>query len=161
MRHYSQRQESPASRFRRLPLLRALALATRHVEARLDEQVRPLGLSTSDAWFLLVLLELGQARTTALARALAVTFSTMTEVGDRLERAGWVTRERDARDRRAVLLRLSPEGNRQARAVSRQLASVERAVSRTVAREQRDGFRQVLEAILRTVEEARSSDLRP
>lgn len=143
--------EPPAPNLARMPCLRALALASRRLEARLDQRLRPLGLTASDAWVLLLLLELAETRTTALARALALTFSTMTETADRLERAGWIERRRDPLDRRAVSLRLSPAGHRRALEVSRLLATVERLVSREVTSPEREGFRRVLEAALRTV----------
>ena len=41
----------------------------------------------------------------ALARLAGVHPATMTGVLDRLERGGWITRERDAQDRRAVVVR--------------------------------------------------------
>ncbi|MEV0715988.1 MarR family transcriptional regulator [Asanoa sp. NPDC050611] len=47
----------------------------------------------------------GPLSPTALARRAGLHPATMTGVLDRLERGGWVTRERDAADRRAVTVR--------------------------------------------------------
>jgi DNA-binding MarR family transcriptional regulator len=47
----------------------------------------------------------GPMSPTALARRAGVHPATMTGILDRLERAGWVARERDASDRRAVVVR--------------------------------------------------------
>jgi DNA-binding MarR family transcriptional regulator len=47
----------------------------------------------------------GPLSPTALARRAGVHPATMTGILDRLERAGWVARERDASDRRAVVVR--------------------------------------------------------
>ncbi|MEV6350051.1 MarR family transcriptional regulator [Actinoplanes sp. NPDC051851] len=55
----------------------------------------------------------GPLSPSALARLAGVHPATLTGVLDRLERAGWIARERDDRDRRAVLLRASPERTRE------------------------------------------------
>lgn len=47
-----------------------------------------------------------------LARHLGVTVGTMSLSADRLQRAGYIVRERDSRDRRRVGLRLTPGGVR-------------------------------------------------
>ncbi|UFS59631.1 MarR family transcriptional regulator [Subtercola endophyticus] len=48
----------------------------------------------------------------SLARLAGLHPATMTGVIDRLERGGWVVRERDAADRRAVVLRTQPDRSR-------------------------------------------------
>jgi DNA-binding MarR family transcriptional regulator len=55
----------------------------------------------------------GPLSPTALARRLGVHPATMTGVLDRLERAGWVARDRDATDRRAVSVRALRDRNRE------------------------------------------------
>lgn len=47
-----------------------------------------------------------------LATHAAITKASMTDVLDRLERRGWIGRERDARDRRVILVKLTPKGRR-------------------------------------------------
>ncbi|GMA24935.1 MarR family transcriptional regulator [Luteimicrobium album] len=47
----------------------------------------------------------------ALARLAGVRPATMTGILDRLERGGWIVRDRDAIDRRAVVLRVLPDRN--------------------------------------------------
>jgi DNA-binding MarR family transcriptional regulator len=49
----------------------------------------------------------------ALARLAGLHPATMTGVLDRLERAGWATRERDPDDRRAVVVRAAPDRGRE------------------------------------------------
>src|SRR6266566_1368481 len=49
----------------------------------------------------------------ALARRAGLHPATMTGILDRLERGGWVARERDAGDRRAIVIRILPERNRE------------------------------------------------
>jgi DNA-binding MarR family transcriptional regulator len=48
----------------------------------------------------------------ALARRIGVHLATMTGILDRLERGGWIVRERDESDRRAVLVRGVPDKQR-------------------------------------------------
>ncbi|GGF18001.1 MarR family winged helix-turn-helix transcriptional regulator [Subtercola lobariae] len=48
----------------------------------------------------------------ALAKLAGLHPATLTGVIDRLERGGWIVRERDENDRRAVVLRTQPERNR-------------------------------------------------
>src|SRR3954468_311608 len=49
----------------------------------------------------------------ALAKLAGLHPATMTGVLDRLERAGWATRDRDPDDRRAVVVRAAPERGRE------------------------------------------------
>jgi DNA-binding MarR family transcriptional regulator len=51
----------------------------------------------------------GPLSPTALARLAGLHAATVTGILDRLERAGWITRERDAGDRRAVVVRARRE----------------------------------------------------
>ncbi|MCU1582085.1 MAG: hypothetical protein QOD27_34 [Microbacteriaceae bacterium] len=49
----------------------------------------------------------------SLAKRAGLHPATMTGILDRLERGGWVVRERDANDRRAIVIRVLPERNRE------------------------------------------------
>lgn len=53
----------------------------------------------------------GPLSPSALSRLAGIRPATMTGILDRLERGGWIIRDRDAADRRAVLLRVLPERN--------------------------------------------------
>lgn len=61
---------------------------------------------------LFVLYEHGPIRPSALAESLHIDLSTVSRQLGTLESSGWVTRDRDADDRRAFLVRLSAEGTR-------------------------------------------------
>jgi DNA-binding MarR family transcriptional regulator len=52
-----------------------------------------------------VIVRHGPISPTALARRIGVHLATMTGILDRLERGGWIVRDRDASDRRAVVVR--------------------------------------------------------
>lgn len=55
----------------------------------------------------------GPISPSALARRVGVHLATMTGILDRLERGGWILRERDENDRRAVRVRANPEKQRE------------------------------------------------
>jgi DNA-binding MarR family transcriptional regulator len=67
---------------------------------------------------LAVLAELGRARSSRVARALALDASTVTRLADRLVTAGLVARGSDPRHRSVVTLELTPSGERLVSAVS-------------------------------------------
>jgi DNA-binding MarR family transcriptional regulator len=59
-----------------------------------------------------VITQHGPISPSALARRVGVHLATMTGILDRLERNGWITRDRVESDRRAVLIRGVPERQR-------------------------------------------------
>ncbi len=69
-----------------------------------------VGLGASDAQFVGLLGQHGPLTPGRLATLSGLTTGTVTGVIDRLERGGFVRRERDADDRRKVLVVLVPEG---------------------------------------------------
>ncbi|QDZ13622.1 MarR family winged helix-turn-helix transcriptional regulator [Humibacter ginsenosidimutans] len=79
-----------------------IALLSHHVSARVE--LRDIDLDCLD-----FLAQHGPASPSALARRVGVHPATMTGVVDRLEKGGWIQRERDADDRRAVVLSVRRE----------------------------------------------------
>jgi DNA-binding MarR family transcriptional regulator len=78
--------------------------------ARLNYRVGSgLGLKDVDLDCLDILSASGPMSPSALARDAGVHPATMTGILDRLERGGWIARERDPNDRRAVLVRVLPD----------------------------------------------------
>src|SRR5450755_4410845 len=65
-----------------------------------------VGINATDLNCLNILSFSGQLTAGQLARATGLTTASITGVADRLEEAGFVRRERDARDRRRVVIRL-------------------------------------------------------
>jgi DNA-binding MarR family transcriptional regulator len=82
-----------------------------HVEHRRDPKTRR-AISERQAQIVDHLDETEAMRLTDLARHMGVTPATMSIAVDRLARAGFVRRERDLKDRRAVRLRLTVAGAR-------------------------------------------------
>ncbi|MFI5846020.1 MarR family transcriptional regulator [Catenuloplanes sp. NPDC051500] len=72
-----------------------------------------LALKDGDLDCLDVIGRHGPLSPTALARRAGLHPATVTGVLDRLERAGWIARERDPADRRAVRVRALPERGRE------------------------------------------------
>ena len=82
-----------------------LALLSHRVGSRAE--IRDVDLDSLD-----VITRHGPISPTALARRVGVHLATMTGVLDRLEKGGWITRDRAASDRRAVLVRAVPDRQR-------------------------------------------------
>ena len=81
-----------------------LSLLNHHVGAHLD-------LKDVDLGCLDLIARHGPLSPSALARRAGLHPATMTGILDRLERGGWVARERDPSDRRAVVVRALRERN--------------------------------------------------
>src|SRR5688500_1687982 len=81
-----------------------LSLLNHHVGARLD--LKDVDLDCLD-----LIVRYGPLSPSALARRAGLHPATMTGILDRLERGGWVARERDPSDRRAVVVRALRERN--------------------------------------------------
>jgi DNA-binding MarR family transcriptional regulator len=81
-----------------------LSLLNHQVSAHLD--LKDVDLNCVD-----LINRHGPLSPTAIARLTGLHPATMTGILDRLERAGWVTRERDPADRRAVVVRALRDRN--------------------------------------------------
>jgi DNA-binding MarR family transcriptional regulator len=86
--------------------LRQLRIQLALLNYRVGSQV---DLKDVDLDLLDILDTYGQLSPSALARLAGVHPATMTGILDRLERGGWIVRERDPSDRRAVVVRASRE----------------------------------------------------
>jgi DNA-binding MarR family transcriptional regulator len=81
-----------------------LSLLNRHVRAHAE-------LNDTDLDCLELISRHGPLKPSALARRTGLHSATLTGILDRLERGGWVIRERDPSDRRAVLVRALRDRN--------------------------------------------------
>lgn len=88
---------------------RLLSTAARLMEHRWDAHLAGWDLNHA-SFAVLWQLEAGPLAQRELAQAHQVKDQTMSRVVERLERSGYVTRERSGQDRRRVLVRLTPAG---------------------------------------------------
>ncbi|OLB63860.1 MAG: MarR family transcriptional regulator [Actinobacteria bacterium 13_2_20CM_2_72_6] len=90
----------------------------------------------------------GVARTVSeLGAAVGTRPATLTGILDRLERRGLVSRGTRPGDRRAVVIALTPEGERVAKVVRKSLLALERRLLAGLPRDAIDGARAVLRAL--------------
>jgi DNA-binding MarR family transcriptional regulator len=120
-----------------------LSLLNRQVGSRLE--LRDADISCLD-----LIDRLGPLSPSALARLSGLHPATLTGILDRLERGGWIARERDAADRRAVLVRERRERNAELLGL---YAGMNSALEQICARYSSDELR-LLEDFLRHVTEA-------
>jgi DNA-binding MarR family transcriptional regulator len=92
-----------------------LARARNALAERMDRALEPLGLTSSQIGVVLT-LEAGRAHTPfELARTMSYDSGSMTRMLDRLEKKGFLVRERSAADRRVVKIALTDKGRSAAR----------------------------------------------
>ena len=83
----------------------------RRIMKRLAPLARQEGLSMSELALLWKAHQCGSRRVTAFSEDLNVPPSTLTGMMDRLVEAGWLARDRDPEDRRAVVMKTTPRLN--------------------------------------------------
>jgi DNA-binding MarR family transcriptional regulator len=91
--------------------------------ARLNEVLKPAGLTFPRYEALMVLQRSGRLPLSRLGERLQVHKATVTDVVDRLERRGLVARVPDPRDRRTIFAEITADGLRVAEAAGRALAA--------------------------------------
>src|SRR6516164_4172705 len=98
----------------RTALIESLSLAMRKVIVEtvllFDALAEQIGINTTDMQCLNILDYEGPVPAGRLAELTGLTTGAITAAIDRLERAGYVQRERGAADRRQVLVHVLPEG---------------------------------------------------
>jgi DNA-binding MarR family transcriptional regulator len=95
-----------------------------------EAELRSLGLRAKEFGALSILADEGPLSQHRLGEVMGVDRTTMVAVVDGLERAGFVERERDSRDRRAYALRATASGRR---ILGRARRATERAEARFLA----------------------------
>lgn len=115
-----------------------------------------LGLGRSDWRALRLLVENGPQPPRALGAALGLTSGSVTSLLDRLETGGFVRRERDPADRRALIVAALPPARRAVAAAYAPLASVTGRVADRLGRERSDAAAKQLLDLARLVDWART-----
>lgn len=96
----------------------------------------------------------GPLSPTALARRAALHPATMTGILDRLERGGWVVRERDPADRRAVVVRAGRERYAE---LLRQYTGMNRSMSKLLAGYSDGELEVIADFLRRTIDAGRNA----
>jgi DNA-binding MarR family transcriptional regulator len=96
----------------------------------------------------------GPISPSALARRTGLHAATMTGILDRLERGGWIVRERDPSDRRAVVVRVQRERYAE---LMRQYSGMSRAMNELLAGYSDQELELVADFMQRTVEAGRNA----
>ncbi len=119
----------------------------RRYQFRDANQICCYGVSISQSHILDLLADEGDLTMQQLARRMFKSISTMTRVVAQLVRRGYVKRRQDAEDRRIVHVSATPQGKAIVAAIRRDLIETQKAILRTVPRDQWPGAFQVLEAL--------------
>lgn len=99
----------------------------------------------------------GSMPTTALAQRMGTSGPTMTGIIDRLEKQGMVTRERDAEDRRLVLVKLTDAGRAAFGLLDEHFTERLSAILSVLAPEDRETFVRLLSNIFAAFDESNRS----
>lgn len=124
-----------------------LGMLNRHVGAR-------LGLREVDLDCLDLVSRHGPLSPGALARQAGLHPATMTGILDRLERGGWLVRERGAADRRSVVLRVPPDRGRE---IAGLFTAANAAMDELFAGRPEDELRVIADFLQRAVEAVRTA----
>ncbi|MFK4764085.1 MarR family winged helix-turn-helix transcriptional regulator [Desulfobaculum sp. SPO524] len=88
-----------------------IAAVAREWRMRLDERMKPFGISGARWVTLVCLSELGAVSQKQLAEAMGIEGPTLVRLLDRLEKDGWVSRHVSEQDRRVKIVVLEPKAH--------------------------------------------------
>lgn len=117
--------------------------ATHRIGRHLDSALAAVGVDQAEAHVLSALAG-GPMTVAALVEAVGVKRSTLTNILDRLERRGLVSREINPHDRRSFVVRPTRGGVRAAKKVVAAFAAVDSKLAQTTTVEERRAFDVVL-----------------
>ncbi len=127
-----------------MPLARLLGIVLQHYYATLNESLYPLGLSAGQIPVILSLATCQNVTQEALARHFHVDKGAVARAARRLEESGFIRREIDPADRRAVRLFLTEQGELVVPELRRLGAAWEAAVMDGLDADERAAFRSTL-----------------
>jgi DNA-binding MarR family transcriptional regulator len=117
--------------------------ATHHIGRHLEAALAVVGVDQAEAHVLAALAN-GPMTVAALVEAVGVKRSTLTNILDRLERRGLVSREINPNDRRSFVVRPTRGGERAAKRVVAAFEAVDANLRKTTTSEERRAFEAVL-----------------
>ncbi len=130
-----------------LDFLSPLHKASRQISVYLETHTREIGVSPIEGHFLSYLRSYSPAPIGELVRVFGLKQSTFTSLLDRLERDGLVRRERNADDRRSILVHITDRGRELTARINRVLEKLERDIRKRLRRQEVQGFRAFTAAV--------------
>ncbi len=123
-------------------LLAQISQSYRHVSDTLMEQI---GMHRAPATVLCRLFLQNGLTQSELAEQLAVQGASITQLLQRMEEAGWVTRQRDPEDNRLVRVYLTEQGRAKERSISEQFMKLQETIFAGIGPRERAFLRQLLQ----------------
>ena len=115
---------------------------------------RQFGLTAPQLTVIKLLEQLGDLSLSSLSSRIKAQNSTVTGIIDRMEREGWVVRERSQEDRRIVLIRLTDQGRELAESIEVEPMAIFRDALGSLSREELDQLFRILERLQQSVRDA-------
>jgi DNA-binding MarR family transcriptional regulator len=127
-------------------LIYMLAMAHMAVRAHIGSEFLKEGIKVTlpQATVLFLLQEKDGPMLSEIGQVIGVDNSAVTGLADRLEKAGYVTREPNPGDRRAWHLRITPQGMGEAQKASGVVGRVNREAKAGISEQDIEGFKRVL-----------------
>jgi MarR family transcriptional regulator, organic hydroperoxide resistance regulator len=129
------------------PVTYALAIAARTRATTLQDRLRALGLHLGQELIVVDLHEFPDSSQAELVERLAIEQPTVAKALARLERAGFVNRRDDQRDRRRVVLRLTERGQKTVPSILAAWSAVEQEATRKLTTEEKRLLKTLLNKI--------------
>jgi len=129
---------------RTLSLGQLLSQVCRLTGDRLRVKMEEIGLHKGQGFILFHLWHHDGIAQNVLAQARHVSAATMTSMLQRMERDGWITRERDSEDQRIVLVRLTGKAKALHEEVRASFRDLEKEVTSVLTKAERETLRELL-----------------
>lgn len=122
-------------------------LALRQLETLYAQTIEPLNLNVLEWHVLQVLYQQDEQHASTLAKAVGRQVTSFTPVLDKLAREGWIVRQPDLSDRRAVLICLTPKAEAQREAMQGQARAIEEQLQKLISQEDRQVLERIVESL--------------
>ncbi len=132
-------------------LLHLVAAASSHRDRELGRRFEPLGLTVDKYRVMLAVARFPGCTMKELAQFTSIDRTTLTRMVDQMVAVDWMTREHATKDRRQVILGLTPAGLQLGLRAVESLAEANRAAAARLTDSEIDAAARVLELVLRNL----------